>query len=234
MNLALLGFLMVISFMTLIMTKRLSAVTALIVVPILFGLLAGAGPDLGGMIIKGVAQLAPTALMLAFAVLYFGVMIDAGLFDPLVRLVLKTVGDDPVRVTVGTALLAMVVSLDGDGATTALVTISALLPVYRRLRLNPLILALLLGLSNTIVNLTPWGGPTARAATALRLEPSAVFLPMIPAMLIGLAGVLLLAWWLGSGERKRLGRLGLEPVVTGEGGIRVSTSPTTRRSSAPS
>jgi CitMHS family citrate-Mg2+:H+ or citrate-Ca2+:H+ symporter len=214
MNLALLGFLMVISFMTLIMTKRLSAVTALILVPILFGLAAGVGPDLGGMIVKGVTQLAPTALMLAFAVLYFGIMIDAGLFDPLVRKVLATVGDDPVRVTVGTALLAMVVSLDGDGTTTALVTVSALLPVYRRLRLNPVILALLLGLSNTIVNLTPWGGPTARAATALHLEPSAVFLPLIPAMLVGLAGVLLLAWWLGLGERKRLGRLTLDPVST--------------------
>lgn len=211
-TLAVLGFLMVISFMTLIMTKRLSAVTALILVPILFGLAAGAGPQLGGLIVKGVTQLAPTALMLAFAVLYFGVMIDAGLFDPLVKLVLRTVGDDPVRVTVGTALLAMVVSLDGDGTTTALVTISALLPVYRRLRLNPLILALLLGLSNTIVNLVPWGGPTARAATALHLEPSAVFLPMIPTMLAGLAGVLILAWWLGRNERARLGPLTIDPA----------------------
>ena len=232
MNLALLGFGMVISFMALIMTRRLSAVTALILVPILFGLTAGAGPQLGVMIVKGVTQLAPTALMLAFAVLYFGVMIDAGLFDPLVRKVLATVGDDPVRVTVGTALLAMVVSLDGDGTTTALVTISALLPVYRRLRLNPLILALLLGLSNTIVNLVPWGGPTARAATALHLEPSAVFLPMIPAMLIGLAGVLALAWWLGRRERARLGRLTLEPVAATGGqpvAIDVMDDPTVKR-----
>jgi CitMHS family citrate-Mg2+:H+ or citrate-Ca2+:H+ symporter len=213
MTLAVLGFLMVISFMTLIMTHRLSAITALIIVPIVFGLLAGAGPQLGGMMVKGVTQLAPTALMLAFAVLYFGIMIDAGLFDPLVRWVLAMVGDDPARVTVGTALLAMVVSLDGDGATTALVTISALLPVYRRLRLNPLILALLLGLSNTIVNLVPWGGPTARAASALHLEPSAVFLPMIPAMVAGLAGTMALAWWLGVGERRRLGRLSLEPLA---------------------
>ncbi|HJV40099.1 citrate:proton symporter, partial [Caulobacter sp.] len=212
MTLAILGFLMVISFMTLIMTNRLSAITALIIVPIIFGLLAGAGPQLGGMMVKGVTALAPTALMLAFAVLYFGIMIDAGLFDPLVRWVLAMVGDDPARVTVGTALLAMIVSLDGDGATTALVTISALLPVYRRLRLNPLILALLLGLSNTIVNLVPWGGPTARAASALHLEPSAVFVPMIPAMIAGLAGTLALAWALGLSERKRLGRLSLEPL----------------------
>jgi CitMHS family citrate-Mg2+:H+ or citrate-Ca2+:H+ symporter len=122
--------------------------------------------------------------------------------------------------------------LDGDGTTTALVTISALLPVYRRLRLNPLILALLLGLSNTIVNLVPWGGPTARAASALHLEPSAVFLPMIPAMLVGLAGVLALAWWLGRRERSHLGCLSLEPAsarADGDPGLDLEEDPAVKR-----
>lgn len=201
---ALLGLGMILTFMTLIMTKRLSAVTALIVVPIGFGLLAGAGAGLGNMMIEGVVKLAPTALMLAFAVLYFGIMIDAGLFDPLVRLVLRLSGDDPVKITVGTALLAMGVALDGDGATTALVTISAMLPVYRRLQLNPLILGLLLGLSSAVMNILPWGGPTARAASALGVEISDVFLPMLPAMLAGCVGIVLLAWFMGVRERRRL------------------------------
>lgn len=210
---AVLGTAMIIVFMTLIMTRKMSAITALIVVPVAFGLLAGAGAGLGDMMVQGVVELAPTALLLAFAVLYFGVMIDAGLFDPLVRLVLRTVGDDPVRITVGSALLAIVVSLDGDGATTALVTISAMLPVYRRLGLNPLILGLLLGLSAAITNITPWGGPTARAASALHIDPGSVFIPMIPAMLGGLAFTVALAWWLGLRERRRIGRLTLESAV---------------------
>ncbi len=79
---------MVVTFMTLIMTKRMSAVAALIVVPIVFGLLAGAGPSIGKMMVEGVLQVTPTALMLAFAVLYFAIVMDAGLFDPLVRRVL--------------------------------------------------------------------------------------------------------------------------------------------------
>ena len=209
MNLAVLGFAMVAIFMVLIMTKRLSAVTALIIVPILFGLMAGAGPQLGEMVVDGVKQIAPTALMLTFAVLYFGIMIDAGLFDPLVRRVAAIVGNDPVRITVGTAIIATIISLDGDGTTTALVTISAMLPIYRRLKMNPLILGTLLAISSSFMNLTPWGGPTARAASALQLDVGIVFRPLVPAILVGVIGTFLVAYFLGRVERRRLTAAGL-------------------------
>ncbi|MGH1560859.1 CitMHS family transporter [Caulobacter segnis] len=201
---AFLGLAMVVTFMTLIMTKRMSAIAALLLVPILFGLIAGAGAGLGPMMIKGVLQVAPTALMLAFAVLYFAIMMDAGLFDPLVRKVLATVGEDPVRIALGTAVLATVVSLDGDGTTTALIVITAMLPVYRKVGMNPLILATLLGSTNSLMNYVPWGGPSARAASAVHADLSQVFLPLLPAMIAGLAGVYGLAWLFGRSERRRL------------------------------
>ena len=201
---AVLGLAMVVTFMILIMTKRMSAIAALLVVPIVFGLLAGAGPGLGEMILKGVGQVAPTALMLSFAVLYFAIMMDAGLFDPLVDKVLAIVGEDPMRISLGTAVLAMLVSVDGDGTTTALIVISAFLPVYRRVGMNPLILATLLGLSNSLMNYVPWGGPSARAATAVHVDLADVVGPLLPAMAIGLLGVLGLAWLFGKSERKRL------------------------------
>lgn len=212
---AFLGLAMVVTFMTLIMTKRMSAIAALLLVPILFGLIAGAGPDLGEMIVKGVLQVAPTALMLAFAVLYFAIMMDAGLFEPLVRKVLATVGDDPVRISVGTAALATLVSIDGDGTTTALIVITAMLPVYRRVGMNPLILATLLGLTNSLMNYVPWGGPSARAASAVHVDLMDVFLPLLPAMIAGIAGVFALAWLFGRSERRRLaGASVAEPGTT--------------------
>jgi citrate-Mg2+:H+ or citrate-Ca2+:H+ symporter, CitMHS family len=204
---ALLGTAMVVTFMTLIMTKKLSAIAALIVVPILFGIIAGVGPGLGDMMIEGVLQVAPTALMLTFAVLYFAILMDAGLFEPLVRRVLAAVGNDPVRISVGTALLATVVSLDGDGTTTALIVITAFLPVYRRVGMNPLILATLLALCNALMNFLPWGGPSARAAAAVRADLDDVFLPLLPAMGIGLAAIMLMAWRFGHAERRRLAAL---------------------------
>ena len=45
-------------------------------------------------------------------------MIDAGLFDPMVNRILKLVKGDPVKITIGAAVLAMLVSLDGDDTTT--------------------------------------------------------------------------------------------------------------------
>jgi CitMHS family citrate-Mg2+:H+ or citrate-Ca2+:H+ symporter len=205
--LTILAFAMVATFMTLIMSGRVSAMVALIVVPVAFGLLVGFRADLGPMMLDGVKTLAPTGVMLAFAILYFGLMVDAGLFDPLVRLIVRLANGDPVKVLVGTAVLALCVSLDGDGSTTYIICVSAMLPLYRRLGLNPLMLVCLLMLACGVTNITPWGGPTARAASALHLDPAEIFTPLIPAMLAGATAILALAWRFGRMERARLTRL---------------------------
>jgi len=175
--------------------------------------------------LEGVVEVAPTALMLIFALLYFAVMIEAGLFEPLVRKILQVTGDDPVRVVVGSAVLAMLVSLDGDGATSAIVTISAMYPVYRRLGLNPLILAVLLGLSNTLMNWLPWGGPAARAALALRVDIMDIVGPLLPALGLSLAAVLGLALFLGRLERRRLARDGGPAPAEAEAAATVTVAP---------
>ena len=195
MTLALMGFATVATFIILIMTKRLSAVVALIAVPIIFGLFVQGDGNLGEMVVSGILQVAPIALLLAFAILFFGIMMDAGLFDPLVKRILHLVGNDPLRISVGTATLSSIVSVDGDGTTTALIVITALLPVYRAIGMNPLILATLLGLSNAVMNLVAWGGPSARAAAALNLDlVSDLFIPLLPAMCLGLVATFSLAW----------------------------------------
>ncbi|MCY1274349.1 Citrate transporter [compost metagenome] len=199
------GFAMVSVFMLLILTRRLSAVVALILVPVAFGLALGIGPQMGKMILDGVIEVTPTAMMLMFALLYFAVMFDAGLFEPVVKRIIRWVGDDPLRITLGTAALSAIISLDGDGATTVLVVVTSLLPVYLRLGMNPMILAVMLLLTNTVINIVPWGGPTARAASALHLDARDVFIGLIPTILAGLVYAFIAAWWLGKRERKRLG-----------------------------
>lgn len=202
--LSLLAFAMVATFMVLIMTRRLSALVALIIVPAVFGLLGGFASDLGAMMLDGVRQLAPTGVMLLFAILYFGIMIDAGLFDPLIVRIVKLVGNDPVKILVGTAVLALLVSLDGDGTTTYMITVSAMLPLYRHLKLDVRCMACVIIMAAAVTNLLPWGGPTARAASALKLDPATVFLPMVPAMVAGAVWVIAVAWWFGRRERVRL------------------------------
>ena len=162
--LTILAFSMIIMFMALIMTKRMSVLTALIIVPIIFALLGGFGSEMGAMMLDGVKKMAPVAAMLTFAILFFGIMIDVGLFDPVVKLVLRIVHGDPVRIVMGTAALALFISLDGDGATTYLITTAAMLPLYTRLGMSRLVLACVIMMAGGVMNILPWGGPTARAA----------------------------------------------------------------------
>ncbi|MGM0879509.1 MAG: CitMHS family transporter [Bacillota bacterium] len=219
--LSILGFLMIAVFMFLIMSKRLSAMVALILIPVIFALIAGFGADVGSMMMDGIKTIAPTGVMLIFGILYFGIMIDAGLFDPLVNRTLKAVKGDPVKIVIGTAVLALLVSLDGDGSTTYMIVVAAMLPLYKRLNMNPLILTAVTMLAGGVMNITPWGGPTARAMSALHLDASQLFTPIIPGMIVAACWVLAVAYILGRRERKRVGSSysllnEIEPVVKAE------------------
>jgi CitMHS family citrate-Mg2+:H+ or citrate-Ca2+:H+ symporter len=214
--LTILGFAMIATFLVLIMMKKMSPIAALVLIPALFCVLVGKGAHLGDYVIDGVSSLAPTAAMLMFAIVYFGVMIDVGLFDPIVRAILKFCKADPMRIVVGTALLAAIVSLDGDGSTTFMITVSAMYPLYKRLKMSLVVMTGVAAMANGVMNTLPWGGPTARAATALKVDATDIFVPMIPALAVGLVAVVVLAYVLGLRERRRLGTLSLDEVLGGE------------------
>ncbi|MEV6117231.1 citrate:proton symporter [Streptomyces sp. NPDC052109] len=214
--LTILGFAMIATFLVLIMLKKMSPIAALVLIPALFCVFVGKGAKLGDYVIDGVTGLAPTAAMLMFAIVYFGVMIDVGLFDPIVRSILRFCKADPLRVVVGTAVLAAIVSLDGDGSTTFMITVSAMYPLYKRLKMSLVVMTGVAAMANGVMNTLPWGGPTARAATALKVDASDIFVPMVPALAVGLLFVLVLACVLGRRERKRLGVLTLDEVLVAE------------------
>ncbi|MFJ3042962.1 CitMHS family transporter [Streptomyces tendae] len=214
--LTILGFAMIATFLVLIMMKKMSPIAALVLIPALFCVLVGKGAHLGDYVIDGVSSLAPTAAMLMFAIVYFGVMIDVGLFDPIVRAILKFCKADPMRVVVGTALLAAIVSLDGDGSTTFMITVSAMYPLYKRLKMSLVVMTGVAAMANGVMNTLPWGGPTARAATALKVDATDIFVPMIPALAVGLVAVVVLAYVLGLRERRRVGTLTLDEALVRE------------------
>lgn len=214
--LTILGFVMIATFLVLIMMKKMSPIAALVLIPALFCVFVGKGAHLGDYVLEGVGNLAPTAAMLMFAIVYFGVMIDVGLFDPIVRGILRFCKADPVRIVVGTALLAAIVSLDGDGSTTFMITVSAMYPLYKRLKMSLVVMTGVAATANGVMNTLPWGGPTARAATALKVDAADIFVPMIPALAMGLVCVFLLSYALGLRERKRLGMLSLDEVLEKE------------------
>lgn len=202
---AMLGFILIIVFTAAIMMNKMSPIVALVTIPIIFAVIGGFSKDVGDMMLEGVIQVAPTAALLLFAILYFGVMIDAGLFDPFIKVLLRIVKVDPIKITIGTAILALAVALDGDGTTTYMITVTALLPLYKRLGMNPLILAVIAMLSLSVMSgMTPWGGPATRAIVSLGVDPSEFFVPFIPVMILGAIFVLAIAYYLGKGQKKKL------------------------------
>jgi CitMHS family citrate-Mg2+:H+ or citrate-Ca2+:H+ symporter len=205
--LALLGLLSIVVLLATIFSKRMSPLVALIAVPVLAALVGGFGTDIGKFIVRGIRDVAPVAGMFVFAVIYFGIVTDAGLLEPLIDRILRSVGTRPTRIVMGTALLALVVHLDGSGAVTFLITIPAMRPLYERLNIDRRVLACVASLAAG-VNFLPWTGPTIRASSALSMPVAELFIPLIPVQAVGLLYVFAVAYWLGKREEKRLGLTG--------------------------
>lgn len=200
-----LGFLMMFSIIVLILARRISPVVAFTTIPVAVCLLAGfTPPQVGEFIKNGLITVTPTAALFLFAILYFGIMRDRGLFDPLVNFLIRRTGGKPVAVTIVTVVITAVVHLDGVGAATFLLTIPALLPLYKRLNMSPTMLLLLVGTTAGVGNMVPWGGTTARAAATTGLDATELWVGLIPVQLVGFICLLIIAGWLGLRAQRQL------------------------------
>jgi CitMHS family citrate-Mg2+:H+ or citrate-Ca2+:H+ symporter len=195
---AALGFITIIVLLAVIMTKKMSPLVALI---------GGHGLNIGKYINDGVKSIAPTGTMFIFAILFFGILTDAGTFQPIIDKILKVVGKDPIKIAIGTAILSMIVHLDGSGAVTFLVTVPAMLPLYEALGMRKTTLATIVALGAGVMNILPWGGPTIRAATSLKIPVTELFNPLLIPVLTGIIFVLFVAFKLGRDEKVRIGNI---------------------------
>jgi CitMHS family citrate-Mg2+:H+ or citrate-Ca2+:H+ symporter len=202
--LALLGVITIGVLLLVIMTKWMSPLIALILIPLVASLIGGFGWDTSKFIVGGLQSLAPVVGMFVFAILFFGVVTDAGMLDPIIDRILRTVGTRPTRIVMGTTLLALLIHLDGSGAVTFLITIPAMLPLYDRLGIDKRILACAASMAAG-VNFLPWTGPMIRASASLKLPIPEIFNPLVPVQLVGLVFIFAVSYWLGRREEQRLG-----------------------------
>jgi len=227
--LAFLGFLTVVVMLVLIMTKKAAPVVALIAVPVITGIIASffapvvdgkvafAALDVGKFITGGIGTVAATGVMFIFSILFFGILTDAGTFKPIIGSILKIIGTDPIKIALGTALLAMIVHLDGSGAVTFLICIPPLFPLYDAVGMKRTSLATIVAMSAGTMNIVPWGGPTIRAATAMdKMDVMTLFSPMIIPLVFGLIMVFVFAFLIGKAEKKRIGAVSLANITANE------------------
>lgn len=201
--LAFLGLITIGALLFLVMAKKASPIVAMILVPILTAILAGFRLDIFDFITDGILSIAPIGVMFIFAILFFGILADAGTFRPIITGILRIAGNDPARVAVGSGVLAMTAQLDGSGASTFLIAVPAFLPVYDQLKMKRSTLACIVALAAGTMNILPWGGPTIRAASALEVPVTTLFNPMLFPVIMGLISVLLIAFFLGKKERQQ-------------------------------
>ena len=216
------AYIMMAIFMYVIMKKKMSPFTALVLIPLVFAIILVAtgqvqDVNIGTLIRQGLfgnnskdkltamKGTAETGIMLLFAILYFSTMLDAGLFDPITNKMIRFAKGDPMKVLMATAIVAAAVSLNGDGTTTTLICCSAFVPIYKKLDMKLMNLGVLVILQNTIMNLLPWGGPTARAMSVLGVEAD-ILGYLAPGMVLSVLYVIfVVARSMGKKERARLG-----------------------------
>ncbi len=209
MMLPLLGLATIVALQVAILSKRVSPLAALVAFPVLASLAGGFGLQTGHFILAGIQSIAPVVGMFVFAILFFGTVTDAGMLEPMIGWLLGRIGSRPSRIVPGSALLALLIHLDGSGAVVFLITVPALLPIYQRVGIDRRILACVVSLAAG-VNFLPWTGPTMRASAALHIPVGNIFFPMVAVQAVGLIFVFTAAWWLGVREERRLGTVDLE------------------------
>lgn len=178
---AIIGFAMLFAIMFLLMRNKMMPIVIFVTIPVVAAVILGFGlPDISKMVGKGLNSVWKTAVLFIFSTSYFGIMNDAGMFDPIVIWLTRKAGGNVVLITVATALIAVVGHLDGATASTALVTIPAMMPLYKRFKITPYTLLLILGCAMGVMNLVPWGGPTVRVGAVLNMDPTDLWHILLP------------------------------------------------------
>lgn len=195
---ALIGFIMIISIVVLLLKGKMSPIVVLTLIPTIAALLLGFGPvEVAGFIKDGIGTTTSNGILFIFSVIYFGIMSDSGMFEVIVNFLVKKAGSNVIAITVATAIIATIAHLDGTTAVTVLITIPSMLPVYKAMKIDTRILLCLTGACMGVMNLLPWGGPVARAATVLSMDATELWHILIPIQIVGIGFNILLAVLLG-------------------------------------
>ena len=205
--LSIIGIITILVIVALLISGRVSPIVAMVIPPVVAMFVAGYSfDDLGVFFNDGISSVISVAIMFIFAIIFFGIMQDVGLFEPIINKMVALSKGNVVLVAIVTVIVAVIAQLDGSGASTFLISITALLPLYVRLGMNPYLLLLLVGGSAAIINMIPWGGPLGRVASVLETDVTELWHPLIKIQIIGVVLMLLLAVFMGFREKRLIAK----------------------------
>lgn len=180
---AIIGFLLMLVLMIVLIKGMAAPPIAFTLLPLAAAVVLGFGAEeIAGFIGSGMESMLDTAVLFVFAISYFTLMSDMGLFDPLVNFMIKKTGKSVTTILMAIMLTTFVAHLDGSGATTFLIVVPAFLPLCKKAEIRPqALLASMCGMYG-VMNLLPWGGPTIRAASVIGVPVNELYTRLIPGL----------------------------------------------------
>jgi CitMHS family citrate-Mg2+:H+ or citrate-Ca2+:H+ symporter len=157
----------------------------------------------GRFIRAGVRGTYETAALFIFSITFFCVMDDTGMFDRIIGGLAKKAGNNVLPVCLLTTLIAIIGHLDGSGASTFLITIPAMYPIFKRLRMRNTSLMLIVTSAMGVMNLLPWGGPTLRAASVIKMDAGELWQSILPMQGVGIVLAFTVSFLVAKMEIKR-------------------------------
>ena len=116
--------------MFILLKGKMTPVVTFVVIPPVFALLAGFGPvEISEFVSAGVPKTLSSMALTLFATVYFRIMTDQGLFEPIVRWLGKRAGGNVSAILIVTTIIAAISHMDTGTTSTMLVTIPAILPL---------------------------------------------------------------------------------------------------------
>lgn len=198
MTYAILGYGMIALIVILLLTNKANPIMAFIIIPPIIGLAAGYSlSEINDFIKSGVSGSMGTALLAMLSIIFFSIMTEQGIFDPVVNFLVSKAGDKVAVITVISALIAHFSHLDTGTTSTLLVTIPAMLPIYQKIGINRKYLYLVVVQAIGVMNLLPWGGAITRSSAVTGMDPATVTKALIPCVIAGFAYNLVTAYLYG-------------------------------------
>lgn len=207
-GLTLMGLAIIFVTVGILIRGRVNPIIPMTLVPVIGAVIAGFGiEDIADFFGEGLSSVINVVVMFIFAIIFFGILQDVGLFTPVIRSLIKATRGNVMAVTVGTAAIGIVAHLDGSGSTTFLITIPALLPLYRALHMSRYVLITIVALAASVMNMVPWGGPLGRAGAVVEQDPNDIWLHLLPIQGVAVVLIFAIAALLGWREKRRLAKL---------------------------
>jgi CitMHS family citrate-Mg2+:H+ or citrate-Ca2+:H+ symporter len=198
------GFLLIITLVIILINGKIALAPVLVILPIIAAFICGFGfKDIAGFINRGLQSVLGVVVLFAFAIIYFNILNDVGMFDLFIKKLMKIMGNRVELVLLVTAVIAAIAHLDGSGATTMVITIPTMLPVYKKMKMSPLSLLLIIALAAGLLNMNPWCPPAMTLAASIQIDPQSVWQKILPIQLFGMAITVAFCFLLGKLERKR-------------------------------